>query len=81
MESKQSNLIVGVRSGRRGNQDHSQANNGMNALFKYARHTRVKAACGSPDTTGMAYWFDPIIKGEDVSQEHLRPNVLCYHTL
>lgn len=29
----------------------------------------------------MAYWVAPIIKGEGISQEHLRLNVFLYHAL
>jgi hypothetical protein len=53
---------------RRWSQDHTQIDDGMNLLFKYATHTRVNKACGSLEITGMAYWVDPIIKGKDIRQ-------------
>lgn len=80
MECKQSSLTGGVEEGG-GDRNHNRINDGMNILFKYARHAHVNGTCGSPEMTGMAYWADPIIKGKDIIQKHCRLNVLLYCTL
>jgi hypothetical protein len=80
MESKQSGLTGGVEEGG-GDRNHSQINDGMNIVFKYARHAHVKGTCGSLEMTGMAYWADPIIKGKDISQKHCSLDILLYCTL